>query len=130
MNFKTTLTLLIVLVLVGGYMLFIYMRNPEVSKPAPTGVQTEAGTPLIKEGAMPTDAVTRIELKSDGRTTAIERVGKEWMLTETERFGVNEGPIETVLSSVRTLRYTQKFMPARATRRPSTSWNSRPRRWC
>lgn len=112
MNFKTTIALLLLLVIAGGYALFIYIRHPDYMRSTGQGGYAEkAGTLLLASDTIPYDQVTRIVLRRGNNTVELAREGKDWMQTAPARFPLNDWSLEAVVTGIANLRYTQQFTP-------------------
>jgi hypothetical protein len=107
MNFKTTLLLVALLAVVGGYWLaFEQGRAPE---PAGDTADTEqTGDPLFAN-APQADAINQIVLTRDGQSITLQREGDQWWQTKPVRFPLNNSNIQSLIGDATGLRYAQRF---------------------
>jgi len=106
MNFKTTLILIALLAVVGGYWL-LFEQGRSIT-PADDAPADEAGEALLAE-SFSAAAVNRITVERDGDKVVLEREGDGWMQVEPVRFPLQSSAINELLTQARDLRYMQQF---------------------
>ena len=109
MNYKTTVGLLLLLVLVGGYFLF-YERHRE---PAPKLGRSEGpGRPLFVDTEFSIEAVKSYTIeRADGESFAATAQGTDWWQTQPVRVQLNSWSGRGVAEEAAKLRYSQKLSP-------------------
>ena len=115
MNFKTTIFLLVILALVGGYFLLIERHAPTTYDRDEWAAQQGAqkGTPLFTADQLPTESVSSVTIQHH-QGTPIEMVkqGEAWHQSRPVRFPLKTWSIKQLIDAAAALRYSQRFNPA------------------
>lgn len=111
MNFKTTLILLALLVVVGGYwFLFEYGQAPPS---APAGEdEDQPGRPLLAEAPDKT-AIQRITIQRRGsdQPVVLAREQGQWQQVKPVRFPLKQSAVDQLISDMQSLRYLEALTP-------------------
>jgi len=108
MNVKTTLILLILVLIVGGLFFLVERKAPttrEIERQAAQSAGVE-GEPLFDDEVFAPDEVERFEIARDGQTYLFAKEGDDWSMTEPARFPAD---LPTLPTEAATLRYTTRF---------------------
>src|SRR5687768_6327798 len=113
MNFKTTLALLILVLIVGAYFLFIERKGPTAAERAEMALTTpqDAGTPVFTAEEVPTESVQTVGIERGGSKLAIARDGANWVQTQPVRFALNTWSAQQLVDAAAGLKYSQKIEP-------------------
>jgi hypothetical protein len=111
MNFKTTLFLLALVVLVGTYFIAFERKQTTTSErqQAEAEAGNQAGTPLYTADQLSTSAVQSITIERDGVKAELQREGEEWAQSRPVRFAMNHWSVQQVVDAAAALRYSQKL---------------------
>jgi len=108
MNFKTTLTLIVLLAIVGGYWL-AFERGREAPEAEPIS-STDEGT-LLLDPSLSAAQFERLTVERDGTKALIEREDGQWVQTAPVRFPLQTSAVDNVINTALSLRYMQQFTP-------------------
>lgn len=114
MNFKTTLVLLVVVLLVAVYLLWDTGRPASNTPGAGTGAGPTAEA-LFPDAVISPDKVARLELTfADGSGAVIEKQRTDWVQTAPARFALNAWSIESLVRAVGEARVGETFTPGQS----------------
>ncbi len=113
MNFKTTMALLVLLLVVGSYFVLVESRSDTTydreQRVAAGGDQK--GTPLFADDDLSADSVAMVSIeKRDGAVT-LAKEGADWWQTEPVRCALNSWDARKLPQMAADLRYVEKFKP-------------------
>ena len=111
MNFKTTLFLLVLLIIVGGgFWLIERKAGPDFDDTA--APDTGTGTALFTADNFVTAAVTAISIEADDQTIELARSGADWHQTAPVQFPLQTWSTQQFGDDAAKLRHVEKFKPA------------------
>lgn len=115
MNYKTTLMLVLLLALVGGYFYFVEfgkISGYEAQQQIDTQ-RTEQldGDPLFDDLASTT--ISRIDIVRGGKSVSVVKEGDLWFQTEPVRFSLNDYAPRSVARQFAELRFIERVTPDR-----------------
>ena len=111
MNFRTTIVLLVLLIVVGVF--FVKMERSDdggYEEPADTGGDM-IGTALFDADTFDAEAVEKVTIESSDKTVVLEKDGDEWKQVEPVRFALNSWSANRFGNSTADLRYVERFVP-------------------
>ncbi len=118
MNTRSTLILLVVALLLGGYFLVFetdYFGLQHQSNPSDKPAIPVDGVALF-DSALMSDQVTQLTIAlPDEPPVVIERDGDRWRQTAPVRFAMENWAVEEVARRIANLRYTNRIDPAEST---------------
>src|SRR5690606_12920214 len=104
MNLKTTLVLVILLVVVGAFFWFVERESPPGDTPvAPTA--PTAGKAVFDQDDIPSDQVQSITIERNGKTVVFAKEDGDWYQTKPLRFPLNNWSVDVVASELGRLVY-------------------------
>jgi hypothetical protein len=113
MNFKTTLALVLLLSVVGGYFYFVEYGNIsqyEAHEQQLTIDTTRAvGEPVFNDATLTADLIDRIQISRGGRDIMVENEEGQWYQTQPVRFALDSIAPASVALQFTELRYIQKI---------------------
>lgn len=110
MNFKTTLFLLALLIIVGsGYWLAERKSGPNIGDT----VITDGGTALFTADNFVTTAVTAVSIQDHDQTIHLAKTGTDWHQTAPVEFPLQTWPTQQLGDDAAKLRHVEKLNPAR-----------------
>ena len=118
MNFKTTIVLLALLVIVGAYVFFVekdatttYERQQWMAQQHQT-----QGTALFSAAQLPTESVVSVRIQRPGADEVVlHKRGQDWYQTRPVRFALNTWSTRQLVDDAAGLRYSQRFNPTSTT---------------
>jgi hypothetical protein len=119
MNAKTTVLLLLALLVIGGYVYFFELDNltTREREQRPAGGTGDATASLLDPDLFSLDAVRRIEIVRNGASMTFARhdaepaSGAAWRQTEPVRFPLQRMPVEDLIRAAVDLRIHQRITP-------------------
>jgi|GEM_PF-6034854 len=110
MNFKTTIGLLVLLVVVAIAAAFLLKGSGDADL-GPTDVMDKSGSGAIfSEADFPKDDLASISIAiTGGRTIEITRDGENWTQTEPVEFGLNSWSVSPLMDDAFELRYHERL---------------------
>ncbi len=108
MNFKTTFFLLLLLVFVGGFLIWD-KDHPEVSLDDLT--RDSGPRTLLKTEEFPVDKVASVTIAKATETITITKEGDNWFQTQPVRFKLNNWSAKRVGDEVAALEYAETITP-------------------
>ncbi len=113
MNFKTTLALVLLLSVVGGYFYFVEYGQTsryEVHKQQQADETTQTAGQLVFADDTPAlDSIDRIQITRGGREVTIEKHGGQWFQTQPVRFALETSTPDAIARRFAELRYIQQM---------------------
>ncbi|MAX23944.1 MAG: hypothetical protein CMJ19_05510 [Phycisphaeraceae bacterium] len=106
MNFKTTLFLVVLLVIVGGFFLW-EKEQPETDYDQSQVDQTKQ--PLLNADDFDKDKIKSLSITKDGKTITIEKQGTDWQQTSPVSFKLNSWSANQPGTRALELTYTEKL---------------------
>ena len=114
MNFRTTILLLVLLIIVAGSLYFIENKRGDAPTPvADTTATDRDGEPLHEPDAFPADAVAAITIEHKGTTIEIVREGDDWQQTAPTAFPLTSWSTEQIGKDAAGLHHVERFTPGR-----------------
>jgi hypothetical protein len=111
MNFRTTIVLLVLLIVVGGYFLFVEQGQQVNYDPIPKADSDESGTVLFDSDKFDATNVEHITIERDDKTVTLDKQGSDWQQTAPINFALNSWQAEQFGSTVAELRWIKQFTP-------------------
>ncbi|MFW6059059.1 MAG: DUF4340 domain-containing protein [Phycisphaeraceae bacterium] len=111
MNFKTTLVLILLAVVVVAYFVFVERGtvSPREQARQTQGQDQAEGTALFADVALDPEAVTHVRIEREDETVVLERDGEDWRQAEPVRFPLQAGSIRQLVRAAAELRYLDRF---------------------
>ncbi|MFG0248190.1 MAG: DUF4340 domain-containing protein [Phycisphaeraceae bacterium JB051] len=110
MNFKTTLFLLVLLAIVGGF--FLWEKDqPQTDYDQAQVDQTKQ--PLLNADDFDKDKIKSLSITRDGKTVTIEKQGTDWQQTSPVSFKLNSWSANQPATRALALTYTEKLTPGK-----------------
>ncbi|MAE63910.1 MAG: hypothetical protein CMJ18_06520 [Phycisphaeraceae bacterium] len=114
MNTKTTIFLLVLLIIVGGaYVILDRMDGEGVDEETPSGGSGKVGTPVFAESAFPHDDADSITIERGEERITLVKEGDDWRQTEPVEFPLSSWQVEQIAKDAAGLSYVEKFTPGR-----------------
>jgi Domain of unknown function (DUF4340) len=116
MNYKTTVVLMLLLALIGGY--FYFVEYGQISGYQAHEQQRTAqsdqplGESVFTEDAPAFDSIDRIEVRRGDREVVIRKQNDEWVQTQPVRFALSNFTPDAIARLFAELRYVQRFESA------------------
>lgn len=117
MNYKTTLILVLLLALVGGYFYFVEsgkMSGYEAHEQALQQSDQPEGEPVFADLLGNADAIKRIDVVRGDQSFTVMKEGDHWLQTEPVHFPLNDYTPQAVARQFAELRYLERVTPGSA----------------
>lgn len=114
MNYKTTLMLVLLLALVGGYFYFVEsgkISGYEAHERATQQSGQPEGEPVFADLLGKTDAIMRIDVVRGDQSFTVMKEGDRWLQTEPVHFPLNDYTPQAVARQFAELRYLERVTP-------------------
>ena len=113
MNFKTTLTLLVLLLAVGSYFYFVESKQQTTTEREQdkAKLSAEKGTPLFAADDIKADDVTSFTITRASGAIEITKDGSDWLQSKPVRFPLNSYNASSIVSDALALRYSETLKP-------------------
>jgi Domain of unknown function (DUF4340) len=113
MNYKTTLALLLMLALVGGYY-YVFERDQISGYEARQQQQADLsekdpGTPVFDDENLTVSAIDRIDITRSGQTASMVKEEGQWLQTKPVRFALESYAPSAIAENFVRLRYLQRY---------------------
>ncbi|MCC7406436.1 MAG: DUF4340 domain-containing protein [Phycisphaeraceae bacterium] len=113
MNYKTTLFLLVLLVMAGA-VLWVVRQNTNAPPGAAESAGVEEGRPLFMADELSVETIQGVEIESaDGAKATVARQAEVWRQVEPVRFDLDNWSVTDLLDSVGSLRWDERFLPGK-----------------
>lgn len=117
MNYKTTLMLVLLLALVGGYFYFVEsgkISGYQAHEQATQQSQQPEGEPVFANLLGKTDEIKRFDVVRGDQSFTVMKQGDRWLQTEPVRFPLNDYTPQAVARQFAELRYLERVTPGSA----------------
>ncbi len=112
MNFKTTIILAFLVVIVGLYILFVQQGAESPIAPDAQVDMNINGLPIFEQDLITSDSVDRMTITRGDTTLVIEHGHDDtWWMTSPIRFELTPWQVKRLANTAGTLRYFEKFKP-------------------
>ncbi|MEZ6191708.1 MAG: DUF4340 domain-containing protein [Phycisphaerales bacterium] len=116
MNYKTTLILVLLLALVGGYFYFVEsgkISGYEAHEQATQQTNQPEGEPVFADLIGKTDAIKRFDVVRGDQSFTVIKEADRWLQTEPVRFPLNDYTPQAVARQFAELRYLERVTPGK-----------------
>lgn len=121
MNYKTTLFLLVLLVMAGA-VLWVVRENTNAPPGAAESAGVEEGKPLFMADELSVETIQGVEIQSaDGAKATLARQAEVWRQVEPVRFDLDNWSVTDLLDSVGSLRWDERFVPGQSGATPGAA---------
>lgn len=113
MNFKTTLVLIVLLAVLGGFAYVMKDRSPSYSEMQAKRDADINGVSLFAADQLKSNWVDTLTLTQDGKHAKLSRVNDQWRQVEPVDFSLSKTNVLEVIDTILDLKYTDVFTPGK-----------------
>lgn len=111
MNFKTTLILLVLLALLGGFVFVMRDRAPNYEEEQKRRQAAAQGLPIFTADQVKATEIDTLTLTHQGKSATFRKTGNTWQQVEPVAYPLTSWMVDDLVNEVVALKYRESFTP-------------------